>query len=328
MSRTVWVDNAKAIGIYLIVLGHMPILPLKDLIYAFHVPLFLVVTGFLLPINLGEMTLDQLFRRYALLFLKAYLAFSALSICLQVGLHLAKGQPMDLISMIQGGLYGVSGAERLFGHMNAPLWYFPFLLASLFAAVLASRLPELAGWGILAIYAALGLSYDGPRLPWCLDIAGIGAVFIFAGHSLRTYWSSLAPLVESRAALIVLPILALLLIVATKVNGSANINQVRFGQSGLLFYLAAFAGVWTLFILSARLPATRLATSLSKHTLTIFALHIYLLRLVDPPFAGRIANAGFALVWSTVVLMACLALARVIDPWINQWILARPARQD
>lgn len=103
MSRTVWVDNAKAIGIYLIVLGHMPILPLKDLIYAFHVPLFLVVTGFLLPINLGEMTLDQLFRRYALLFLKAYLAFSALSICLQVGLHLAKGQPMDLISMIQGG---------------------------------------------------------------------------------------------------------------------------------------------------------------------------------------------------------------------------------
>jgi fucose 4-O-acetylase-like acetyltransferase len=47
-ERKIWIDFAKAIGIWLVILGHMPLLPnLKNIIYSFHMPLFFFISGFL-----------------------------------------------------------------------------------------------------------------------------------------------------------------------------------------------------------------------------------------------------------------------------------------
>ena len=40
-----WVDNAKAILIFLVIVGHLSVVPGRAVIYAFHVPAFLFVTG-------------------------------------------------------------------------------------------------------------------------------------------------------------------------------------------------------------------------------------------------------------------------------------------
>jgi hypothetical protein len=46
-----WVDNAKALLIFLVVLGHFNYAAVagRSVIYAFHVPAFLIITGFLMP---------------------------------------------------------------------------------------------------------------------------------------------------------------------------------------------------------------------------------------------------------------------------------------
>lgn len=47
-NRIVWVDYAKAIGITLVILGHVPVPEdIKWVIYGFHMPLFFVISGYL-----------------------------------------------------------------------------------------------------------------------------------------------------------------------------------------------------------------------------------------------------------------------------------------
>ena len=46
-NRIYWIDWAKCIGIYLVVLGHMETLIGKQFIYMFHMPFFFILSGYL-----------------------------------------------------------------------------------------------------------------------------------------------------------------------------------------------------------------------------------------------------------------------------------------
>lgn len=47
-KRGVWIDYAKAIGIYLVILGHIPVTAdIKWAIYGIHMPLFFIISGIL-----------------------------------------------------------------------------------------------------------------------------------------------------------------------------------------------------------------------------------------------------------------------------------------
>uniref|UniRef100_A0A7C3NH83 Acyltransferase 3 domain-containing protein n=1 Tax=candidate division WOR-3 bacterium TaxID=2052148 RepID=A0A7C3NH83_UNCW3 len=51
-KREYWLDIAKSIGIFLVVLGHTSINEnLKIFIYSFHIPLFFLISGFLFKTN-------------------------------------------------------------------------------------------------------------------------------------------------------------------------------------------------------------------------------------------------------------------------------------
>lgn len=47
MSRIAWVDWAKALAIFLVVVGHIGIESFRPFVYAFHVPAFFVISGYL-----------------------------------------------------------------------------------------------------------------------------------------------------------------------------------------------------------------------------------------------------------------------------------------
>lgn len=46
-GRLPWIDWAKAIGIFLVVLGHFPGLKGQGFIYLFHMPFFFLISGYL-----------------------------------------------------------------------------------------------------------------------------------------------------------------------------------------------------------------------------------------------------------------------------------------
>ena len=63
-NRIVWIDWAKVILIYLMVVGHA--LPCKwenQVIYAFHMPAFFIISGFLLKLNKNKDTKSMILKK-------------------------------------------------------------------------------------------------------------------------------------------------------------------------------------------------------------------------------------------------------------------------
>ena len=65
-GRLNWVDTAKAILITMVVIGHFGTLEpgIKRILYAFHVPAFLVLTGFILPKSLYSISTVTYLSKY------------------------------------------------------------------------------------------------------------------------------------------------------------------------------------------------------------------------------------------------------------------------
>ena len=326
-----WVDNAKAFLIFLVIVGHLSIVPGRAAIYAFHVPAFLFVTGFLLPGNFGHLGPTAVIHRWTSVQLRAYLAFSAASIAIWwIGGSLARGHPIDATPAILGMLYGVGGEDGGLVHENAPLWYFPFLAVSLAGAWACLRMRAVTGWALAVAWAGFALAYDGPRLPWCLDIGGIGVLTVVAGHRVRQAWFRIEPwLASRRRALATAALAGLLLLVLADLNGTANLNRDRFGQSGLLFVAALAAGIAMTVALGSLDRPGRFRRLVSRETLTIFAVHIYMVhRLNDviPRDGGLAERLALTLGAGVAVLLASLGIALALRPAIGWLILPRAPR--
>lgn len=332
-ERFDWVDTAKAALIFLVVLGHLHYsfapLPGKDMIYAFHVPAFLVITGFLLPRKFGQTTSRDLAQKWLAPYLRAYGFFSILALVIWwVGLNLRAGEIVSPMSGVYGVLYGVAGQENFFQHQNQPLWYFPFLIVSLIGAWACTALPLLSGWGLAVAFAFFVTLYNGPRLPWGIDVGGMGVLAVFAGHRLRQNWERLRHLFEPASRAATLLALALVVLAAVSyLNGPTNINGASFGQGGLLYALGMAAGFCATLAFSLLVQTRRILVTVSKETLTIFALHFYFVRaagsLVPRP-ESRLAQVIVMIALSLMIIAVCLVLARLLRPLLDRIVFLRP----
>lgn len=78
-NRITYIDTAKGIGIILIVVGHMlPVKAVIHVIFAFHVPLFFIISGFL-PVD-PNYTIGQIVKKKAFSLMYPYLTFSIIDI--------------------------------------------------------------------------------------------------------------------------------------------------------------------------------------------------------------------------------------------------------
>lgn len=327
-----WIDNAKAVLMLLVVFGHFHYIDApvagKDLIYAVHVPGFLLITGFLLPSDFGRTGLRNMGQRWIAIYVRAYVFFSAGAIALWWVIAMAKAKAfVSPLPALYGALYGVAGPDNWLVHADQPLWYLPFLITSVFSAWLAARLGDrlgmIAGWLALLVYAAVAMLYHGPRLPWDIDIAGMGAMMVFVGHRLRQHFAKVQFLTERPAsALATALVLGGITVGASMINGSVNINGAEFGYSGALFLFTAICGSLTVLLLCSQIPASRLARSISINTLTIFALHIYLIRIVArlPHLPGAVGQQLSMQILAALVLLACLPLSWALKPMLDRLV--------
>lgn len=330
-----WVDNAKAILIYLVVLGHFSALDrcTKDVIYAFHLPAFLVITGFLLGRKFGRSGFVALWTKQIAPYLRLYGFFSVLSI----GLWIVMDQPLrhgfsELGNAFCGMVYGVHGSELLLVHANAPLWYLPFLVTSLLGVFLIRQLPVSAGWCATLAYFAFSIAYpelSDRRLPWSIDVGGVGVLCVFGGITLRELLESREQPIERLAPSIVYLGIAVvgvaLLCVTAPWNGTTNLNKAVFGANGLLYLVNAAIGTAALLAVSMALPLTGLAHRMSRQTLVIFCTHIYFVKSLNKllPAVGPMATLFmlFGLAFATTI--ACLVLAGFVDEWIRRHVMRR-----
>jgi acyltransferase len=204
-ARVDWVDGARAIGILLVMVGHLQALPtwLGQLIFSLHVPLFFWLSGWLCDPAAGAgsartgvgTTLRRLAVPYALFFGLSWAYWM-----------LTRGHPSR--SVDHGALHwsepwvgfvlGI-GPQMI---VNPTLWFFPCLIATTILFGLLARSAARLGAGSAAATAAIAvlaaallaiLPAPSARWPWGLDIVPSALLLFALGHACRIVWPVLAP---------------------------------------------------------------------------------------------------------------------------------------
>jgi fucose 4-O-acetylase-like acetyltransferase len=129
-ERLHWIDWAKSLGILLVIIAHMPTqYGIGGMIYAFHMPLFIVISGFLYkPISFKQ----ELIRSFYCLIIP-YLIYNAILIML----GFIAGPSMSLHVPFPEIRYVFTGQQELLPLELRIMWFIisVFLLRCIFAAI-------------------------------------------------------------------------------------------------------------------------------------------------------------------------------------------------
>ncbi|MFP5418016.1 MAG: acyltransferase family protein [Gammaproteobacteria bacterium] len=281
MKRLTHVDTMKAIGIVLVVVGHAPGLDatLKQVIYAFHMPLFFFISGLLL----SESKLFMPGRAYFFSVWKGlgipYLFFFLVSYLYWLPTHEMASRASQYA--------GIRWWEPLIGvvvgngdalYVNVVLWFFTCLITTALLFYWLRRYLSatflLLTLNTIGLLFVLGYERGWPRLPWGLDNAVVALAFYATGHFLRRYQEALCARTTTTRARAWAALLLTAVVVIARVNGEVDLNTLHFGRYPALFIAGGYLGTLALFYLAISLPALSVFQWLSRTTLIIFPTHL------------------------------------------------------
>ncbi len=296
-GRIALVDQAKALGIVLVVVGHVVVFPrwLLEPIFLFHMPLFFFVSGALHgDTRLGMRTATyarDLIRRllvpYGFFFAIAYVFWLATR---NLGSRSAKFREVDwhepLLAFASGGALDLV--------VNPVLWFLPCLALTAATFQFLRRrfgaLPLVVSSGLLLLVVVPQIAQspgpnwpfgDGPvvdrshRLAWGGDLLPASLFFYAAGHALRDgLQRDPQAWLPTAWRLVIGVLLTSLLVVGRPLFGAVDMNQLFFGRSVVWFMLAGAIGIGGTLMFASLLPGrARVVQWLARNTLIIFALH-------------------------------------------------------
>lgn len=320
----------------LVVLGHSPALrgAPKTLIYAFHMPLFFFLSGFLATPTSLAVPFASYVASQARRLLAPYFAFSALSypvwlLAFAAGRHHASVEPL---TPLLGTLYG-NGTDGWLDH-NVALWFFVCLFGTRLLFFWVARLGSPRAISLaLGALAAVGIAdarFDPLRLPWSLNVTPVAAVFFGAGFLLRG-----APRAPSLPGWVALPAAAALAALSS-CNGRTDMNGESYGNAAL-FFAAAGAGIVMTLALARALAGSALLARVGRNAAAIFPAHIPFFTMLtglavvvlgwSPDFNDRSMafGAGYTLL-ALAVLTPLGDWLRAYAPWLIGETRERAAR--
>ncbi|MDB5992029.1 MAG: gumF [Herbaspirillum sp.] len=330
-DRYGFIDNAKAIGIVLIVCGHSKGLPayLSHFIFSFHVPLFFFISGFLVKSGKLEASIGNNVKKilrtlgvpYIQFFLLAWIYWLATR---HIGSKALLFADQSWYSPVTGLFTGLESDL----YVDPPLWFFPSLILTAIVYQAARKWMTLAastGLFVMAGFILLLLWKDVPyRLPLGLDNMWIALSFYALGQCFRernSFSDVLTGGLQRRGKLVVLLCIALpLLGYAVLLNGRTDLSNMVFGIWPAFYLPSALLGIAAIFSVSLLLPPSKIGNWLSANTLTIFPAHFLCLSLVRG-FAVALhvipEDFNYALGWnvisSTLAILLCVPLVYFLN---------------
>ena len=295
-SRMEWIDWAKFVAIFLVVLGHLPT-PVGRYLFCFHMAFFFLISGFLAK----RRPLKEELKRSAKALLLPYVIYNCF---LLIYSYFTKElKPNYPLMMLLGNQWELSMACR-------PLW---FLLSLFLIRIVYALVGEKGSvWAALVcialVYAGRAAEVLKPQNDWfqvwpaviCFPFFALGVQTRRLGlHKFSDGWN--------KAGWLRYPLLVgafVLGIWLTRFYAPVNIFRCAPGKIPWLFYLGASLLSWSLFTLIYKTLDVRCnyVRLVSEGTLLIFALHQAI--FMRPAVHSLIASGG---PWAAL-LAACLAV--------------------
>lgn len=243
-SRILWLDAVRGVGIGFVILGHMAFSPpVMCLIYAFHIPLFFIVAGYLFP---SAKSPGEIIWAKTKGLLIPYYIFSAVMILL---LLCFSGDKAPVC------LDGRTCKEALWPTVLGTLpvieasWFLPCLFATSVAGI---SIRKLIGWkrplivlAALLILAQVWSFFRWPGLPFRLHNVPFGLAFLLIGMLWRKYfcWERMR-----RLQLIVASGLSILIFIPVALlHGRVDMNSNLLGCAPIYFITGSLGTAAVIF---------------------------------------------------------------------------------
>lgn len=337
-KRLTYLDLAKGIGIILVVLGHLEYISedIRGFIYAFHMPLFFVISGILMALkNETDYDYKILFKKKALALLVPYMWFSLLYI------------PIDIMNVF---IHHIDMNTFLFNIISSiifsgvgVLWFLPALfIAEAGAFIIFKTLKRsyiiIPVTCIMSVLLYLLANHFVPMIEPDIKniffyiinglirvlIRGLVAtIFIIAG-----FYSYKWALCKKESFSIIQLIAGILFIAITfflfSINGCVDLHYLILNNIVIYFPLAIIASVGVVLI-SKNMCSIKLIEFYGKNSLTIMATHIqcYILyvaiKLSEPllQMGPELLGISTLFIASTVIIV--FAIETVIIIIINKF---------
>ena len=333
-NRIAWIDAAKGIGIFLVVLGHA--LPeshvAATIIWTFHMPLFFFLSGLTgRPWAPGtSTTIANGLKNLAV----PYLFFSLIAILLFLSL---KGDVTSIVSWrnLAGQMvYGVSGNERKMLY-DVALWFFTCLFSTRILFILITALSPglrttLIAAVLLACFAHMYVLVYFTSMLWNFDIALVALLFYTSGFGVSQTMlrQTSAPPVPRGGAGVAGVLISLGLVLAVALlNGRIDMNGRGFGNI-LYFYTGAYAGIYLMIALSVSASRIKWIGTMGKAAIVIFPVHglweslPYRLLPVIKWYGFRITHSELAgaLMAATLQVLLCMPVYFLLKRFAPQFI--------
>ena len=291
-----WVDWAKFVAIFLVVLGHLRT-PIGSYLFCFHMAFFFLISGFLAK----RRTPGEELTRSAKALLLPYVIYNCYLLVYSYFTGELKGNYP--LMMLLGNQWELSMACR-------PLWFLQsmFIVRMVYSLVGEKGSVWTAVVCVALVYLGRAAGVLKPQGDWfqvwpaviCFPFFALGALTRRAGlHRFSDGWK--------KAGWLRYPLLVgvfALGIWLTKFYAPVNIFRCAPGKVPWLFYVGAAMLAWSLFVLIYKTLDVRCGyvRLVSEGTLLIFALHQSIFQL--PAVRELIAAGG---PWASL-LAACLAI--------------------
>lgn len=258
-SRVLFIDYAKALGMFLIIWGHTKLTGISnEFVYAFHIPLFFCLSGMVFNKERYE-NLGHFLTRKVQTLLVPYVVFSVLTWMLWAGYSYFTHADVDSLwnPLLQTFLAQGSGG---FLEHNVPLWFVTCLFVVELMYWFVSELKDV--WNIVTCVVLAIISYclvnycdiwDFKRMPWSIDVAMMAIPFFSLGHLLAKHVPKAKMLETVNSHLTISWILVAVGFAITAycghLNGAASMGHARLGHNPIVFYITACVGTMAMLVL-------------------------------------------------------------------------------
>lgn len=278
-QRKDYIDYAKAIGIFLVVLAHTPLKnEVSDWIYVFHMPLFFYLSGFLFDFKRYPDYKRFIVRRFHQLVIPYFLINLLTYLIWFLVLRHYGADSETNIAWYQPivGFLLCNGSEMIH---NVPLW---FLLCLFIVEIFYYGLLQNAGikknvlWLSFFVFAGyLNYRYNPALLPFSLGTAMVAIVFYGTGYLCGQY-----RLLKSNVLGVLFSFIITILVAGY--NGRIYMH-INYYSNYLLFFIGALAGIYMTMCLSVyltKLVKFSFISFIGRNTLLICGFHLMVFSLL------------------------------------------------
>lgn len=335
MNRLKYLDIARGIGLLLVIISHS--CGLSPYLINYYIPLFFVVSGYIYKEGRGY---GENIGRKAKRLLIPYFGYSAVLLAFYAVTGRTLQETKDSafgVLYSRYCLYDTTMYEDnvyLFTVANGAMWYLTaFFVASLVYHLvidkcLASR-KFLGGCVVVFIAVTMALAELPVLLPWSIDIACVGALFMIVGTLLGR-----AEFFEKKWNLPLVAGTFVAYILLSTINPGINMSIREYGKYGFLsvplFILIGISGsmlcIWLGKLIQNNIVGSVMAY-IGQNTIILLAFHILGLevfemiaaRLIDISGLSGVSFVLYHIIRIAASVCGCLILGKILDSVKAAW---------